>query len=135
MVGSGQTWTIGGIIVNMENILKEIALERRRQIDLAHGGDTDKFDSSNSKNDWIWYIAAYAGRATDKCFRNERENCDFRENMIKVAALAVAAIEAHDKGFLIKSKCWACDCSINNSKEMCGMCWDCFSKRNCHRKL
>jgi len=28
-----------------------------------------------------------------------RENCDFRENMVKVAALAVAAIEAHDKGW------------------------------------
>lgn len=82
-----------------EDVLDEVAAERRRQQELAHGGDTEEFDKGNSQNDWIAYINAYTGRAAQKVFRNEREGQTFRENMIKAAALAVAAIEAHDKGF------------------------------------
>ena len=78
-------------------IIQEIEIERQRQKGLAMGGDTDEFDKGNSKNDWIAYINAYSGRAAEKVFKNERENQSFRENMIKVAALAVAAIEASDK--------------------------------------
>lgn len=113
-------------------VLMEIAQERQRQKDLAHGGDTEAFDKANSRNDWVSYITAYAGRAADKCPRNERDKCDFRDVMKKVAALAVAAIESHDKGFMTESegdRCLACKCSIHNSKEMCGMCWGCYSKR------
>lgn len=72
--------------------------ERSRQIDLAHGGDTDKFDQENSKNDWVSYICAYVGRAAGKCDINGDK--DFRSYMIKVAALAIAAIEAYDSGWL-----------------------------------
>ncbi|MAT51427.1 MAG: hypothetical protein CMK32_09625 [Porticoccaceae bacterium] len=60
-------------------------------------------------NDWVAYITAYAGRAAEKVYRNQRESelngkdsCDkkrFRENMVKVAALALAAIEAHENGY------------------------------------
>tara|TARA_Y100000310_G_scaffold291992_1_gene320387 strand:+ start:3350 stop:3604 length:255 start_codon:yes stop_codon:yes gene_type:complete len=82
----------------MENILNDIQVERDRQRSLSHGGDTDTFDKTNSRNDWIAYLAAYSGRAADKVFRNAREKQDFRENMVKVAALAVAAIEAYDDG-------------------------------------
>lgn len=78
-------------------VIDDVVAERQRQIQLAHGGNTDTFDKPNSKNDWVAYIVAYAGRAADKVFRNERENQTFRENMLKVAALAVAAMEAHDK--------------------------------------
>lgn len=81
------------------SVLQEIERERERQAQLAHGGDTEAFDKSNSQNDWVAYVAAYTGRAADKVFRNERENCTFRENMLKAAALCVAAIEAHDKGY------------------------------------
>ena len=77
-----------------ENILQEVAEERERQIDLALEGDTDAFDLDNTQNDWIAFITAYAGRAAEKCYRNHREGLDFRVMMIKVAALAVAAIEA-----------------------------------------
>lgn len=81
------------------NVLEEIKSERERQKQLAHGGDTDAFDKSNTRNDWIAYINAYTGRAAQKVFRNEREKCTFRENMVKAGALIVAAIEAHDAGF------------------------------------
>lgn len=82
-----------------ENILLDIREERRHQIACEHGGDTAAFDKNNTQNDWIAYISAYSGRAAQKIARNERENCNFRENMVKVATLAVAAIEAHDQGF------------------------------------
>ena len=80
----------------MEQVLDDIRTERQRQKDLAHGGDTEEFDKGNSRNDWIAYVNAYTGRAACKVFRNEREGCGFRDNMVKAAALAVAAIEAYD---------------------------------------
>ena len=83
----------------MDAVLDSIRSERCRQVQLAHGGDTDTFDRSNSRNDWIAYVNAYIGRAADKCFRNQKEDQCFRTNMVKAAALCVAAIEAHDKGY------------------------------------
>lgn len=80
-------------------VLNDIQDERDRQTKLAHGGDTEKFDMGNTQNDWVAYIAAYSGRASQKVGRNTREGQTFRENMVKVAALAIAAIEAHDKGY------------------------------------
>ena len=85
--------------MNDAQIVNEILAERERQKSLAHGGDTDEFDRGNSQNDWVAYVTAYAGRAAQKVARNTREGCAFRANMIKVAALAFAAIDAHDKGY------------------------------------
>ena len=82
-----------------DEIMVEIDEERERQQELKHGGDTDEFDKNNSKNDWVAYISAYSGRAAEKVFRNDRQKEEFRDNMVKVAALAVAAIQAHDKGW------------------------------------
>ena len=82
-----------------ETILKEILLERERQINLAHGGDTEAFDRTNTQNDWVAYICTYAGRAAAKVFRNIKEGHSFRVCILKVAALCLAAIEAYDKGY------------------------------------
>lgn len=82
-----------------DKIIAEVVAERERQDALAHGGDTEAFDKGNSRNDWIAYLNAYSGRAAQKVYRNEVERQEFRRNMVKVAALAVAAIEAHDKGY------------------------------------
>lgn len=77
----------------------EVLAERQRQIDIGQQGiDTNEFDKKNSRNDWVAYICAYAGRAAEKVDRNDREGCDFRENMIKIGALVLAAIESHDNG-------------------------------------
>ncbi len=83
----------------MSDVFQDIQNERERQIAKAHGGDTNAFDQGLTRNDWVALIAAYNGRASDKVFRNKHDGQDFRENMIKVASLAVAAIEAHDKGW------------------------------------
>lgn len=80
------------------DIAAEIIKERQRQHTLAFGGDTAEFDKYNTQNDWVSYITCYAGRASQKVARNEKEAMDFRTNMVKVAALAVAAIQAHDYG-------------------------------------
>lgn len=78
----------------MSKALDDVVKERNRQEDLF-----DEFDKTNTRNDWIAYISAYAGRASDKVLKNNRENQDFRDNMKKVAALAIAAMDAHDNGY------------------------------------
>jgi hypothetical protein len=78
-------------------IVEEIFAERKRQIEIKRGGDTNAFDRENTKNDWVSFITCYAGRADDRCSRTE--GLDFRDEMVKVAALAVAAIEAYDNGW------------------------------------
>lgn len=72
-------------------VIRDIIEERKRQRELGFRV-ADKH--SNGYNDWVAYITAYAGRAAN-CVRND-EGRDFRENMVKVAALAMAAIEAYD---------------------------------------
>jgi hypothetical protein len=83
----------------MNGIIQEIKEERQRQKTLALGGDTENFDKTNGQGDWVSYICAYAGRAPCRVFRNKREGQSFRACMVKVGALAVAAIEAYDQGF------------------------------------
>lgn len=83
--------------IQVPDAFDSVAAELDRQQELAFGNDTPSFDEGNSKNDWVSYISAYAGRA-GSAFRNEREEQDFRENMVKVAALAISAIRAHDAG-------------------------------------
>lgn len=82
----------------MQGIIQEITEERQRQKDLDFGGNTDSFDTTNSQGDWVSFICAYAGRAPVRVYRNKREGQSFRSCMVKVAALAVAAIEAYDAG-------------------------------------
>ncbi len=80
------------------DILVDLDEELNYQKSKKFGGDTEEFDKTNSKNDWVSYITAYAGRAANVA-RNEREGCEFRCCMLKVAALAISAIKAHDKGY------------------------------------
>lgn len=82
------------------DVLGEIAEERTRQ----KSWGADDFDKSNSRNDWIAYITSYAGDAAAKVRKkellsDEEEARRFRQNMLKVATLAIAAVEAQDKGY------------------------------------
>jgi hypothetical protein len=86
------------------SICDEFVRERERQVGKKFGGDTNAFDLNNMPNDWVAYITAYAGRAADKVARNERERQTFRGNLIKVGAIVVAAIEAHDKSTDLDNK-------------------------------
>lgn len=75
---------------DVKSILQEVHLERSQQ-------PLDFLDRGHMRNDWVALIAAYSGRAGARIARNEQE--DFRKCMIKVAALAVAAVEAYDNGW------------------------------------
>ena len=81
-------------------IIRDIHIERIRQVtECKHGGDTDKFDMGNSRNDWVAYITAYLGRAAQNVSRNEKDSQFFNANLIKVGALVMAALEARAKGY------------------------------------
>lgn len=85
-------------------VLLDVISERERQRTLpceVNGSAEviEEFDKGNSQNDWVAYITSYAGRASAKVAKNEAEGQRFRTNMVKVAALALAAIEAFDKGY------------------------------------
>ena len=73
----------------MDNIFEEIRNERAYQ-DAKWGGQ-EHDDGVETEDSWVHYITEYAnstGRAEGRAFR---------ERMIKVAALAVAALESHDR--------------------------------------
>lgn len=80
----------------MQSIIDEIVAERQRQKDVVV--PNDNFDAANSQGDWVSFITAYAGRASQRVFRNKREGQGFRSCMVKVAATAIAAIEQFDAG-------------------------------------
>lgn len=62
------------------------------------------FDKKNTLNDWVSYICQYIGRAAKVTIAKEvTKRCkeEQRINLVKVAALAISAIEAfdHNDGF------------------------------------
>lgn len=77
--------------------LDDVLNERQSQKNNPNIGDS--FDKTNTQNDWVAYISAYSGRAANKVLRNKKEEQKFRDNMVKTAALALAAVEAYDNGW------------------------------------
>jgi len=69
-----------------EGIYREISHEREKQDRLWGGPDHDRMHTSH---DWIAYLTKHVGRAVHWPWTPEK----FRQEMIVVAALAVAAIE------------------------------------------
>ena len=70
-------------------ILQEIAIEREAQ-DAKWGGSPH--DDMHSTFDWVRFIRHHTNRAVGR-----RKKDDYRKQMIRIAALAVAAIEAFDR--------------------------------------
>jgi hypothetical protein len=69
-----------------EGIYREISLEREKQDKMWGGKEHDRMHTSH---DWIAYLTKHVGRAVHWPWTPEK----FRQEMIVVAALAVAAIE------------------------------------------
>jgi len=80
--------------LNFEDVTFLIAEERANQKALAFDGDTDNFDKSLNANDWIALSISYLGRATQKSFRNARENQSYRDNIIKAITLLYSSLES-----------------------------------------
>lgn len=75
-----------------EDIFKEISAERKYQ-DKKWGGP--EHDDLNTCNNWVAYITKYSTGWAWKI--SPPTLVEFRRSMVKVAALAVAAIEAVDR--------------------------------------
>jgi hypothetical protein len=71
-----------------KKILEEVLKEREYQ-ETRWG---DAFDSKNTANDWVAYITAYAGKAVTLPWDSKQ----FRTQLLKVAAICVAAVERLD---------------------------------------
>lgn len=70
------------------DIYQEIVLERQYQNELWG----EKNDDKNTEEDWVSYITEYANGLTERT-----KDKSFRERLVKVAALAVAALESIDR--------------------------------------
>ncbi len=86
-----------------EQVIDDIQAERLYQLQggregklAGESGWSYEFDDKNTINDWAAYIQIYLGRAVQTS--NEMPDSEFRKNMVKVATLAAAAVEAVDRG-------------------------------------
>ncbi|MGI9449784.1 MAG: hypothetical protein ACR2QH_03940 [Geminicoccaceae bacterium] len=77
----------------MERILDEIRKERERQDDKYGGPDHDDI---HYPGDWCLILTKYLGRAAAETIGGSDETA-FRDAMIKLAAVAVAATESFDR--------------------------------------
>lgn len=77
----------------MNKVLREIEVEVNGALSKLPEGYEDK----NTQNDYIAYATAYLGRAAHGVFRNEREELDSRDFLVKAAGILVSAIVAYDK--------------------------------------
>lgn len=71
-----------------------IQAEIDRQKALPNSAEIAAQEAANTVNDHIATAVAYLGRASPTVLRNKREGCDVRENLVKAAAVLVAAIAA-----------------------------------------
>lgn len=71
-----------------ENIKQSIDTERNKQIK-THGGPLH--DEKHTHIAWIGFIA-------ERLNKTETRPHEFRKNMVKIAATAIAAVEAFDRG-------------------------------------
>jgi hypothetical protein len=80
----------------MADVYDEIRAEREYQTN-KWGVEAD--DTANTPNDWVAYIAHHASRWFKGGFLPVKGGSvdDFRTQMIKTAALAVAAVESLDR--------------------------------------
>lgn len=78
------------MLTRTRDIWADIRRERRRQ-DSKWGGPDH--DDRHSPGDWIRFIVKHLGR----CAADTIDGLSFRQHMVRIAALAVAAIEACDR--------------------------------------
>lgn len=87
--------SIGGPRTQTARVLADVTAERERQ-DEKWGGPAH--DDAHTPGDFLCFIREHAVRA-EQALRGEpvREHDDFREQMVRVAALAVATLEQWDR--------------------------------------
>jgi hypothetical protein len=79
--------------LEMDRVLEEIKRERDRQ-DETYGGPDH--DDSHYPGDWCLILSKYLGQAATETI-DARPDAAFRDNMIKIAAVAIAATQCFDR--------------------------------------
>lgn len=75
---------------NTDEVLVEVFRERERQDDLWGQQDHDE-------SVWMTILMEEVGEAAKACFENDTDN--YREELVQVAEVAVAMVEAFDRKF------------------------------------
>jgi hypothetical protein len=86
-----------------EQQFEGIVAELKKELEYANNLWGTEFDDKNTANDWAAYIGIYTGRAvemdrTTRLFNPIR----FRKDMLKVAGLAISAIQTLDRQGIAK---------------------------------
>ena len=86
--------------MNRSDILERIKSERERQLDLPGS----ELDANNTVNDWIAIAGYYLSQEACRATTTQTRQSDFESELIKAAAVIVAALEhsenMKDKGEL-----------------------------------
>lgn len=89
---------IRGQLGHGERIIFDVARERMWQ-DERWGGE--KHDDSHTGDDWLTFIDAQKIKARNECLDDNHvvvvDPQGYRERLVKIAALAVAALQSHDR--------------------------------------
>jgi len=75
-------------MINRDDLLKKIQVERERQFNLPGS----EFDIKNTPNDWISIIGHYTNRDVFRSGRKPLKD-EFEDSLIKAAAVILAALE------------------------------------------
>ena len=81
-----------------ESIVAEIKAEK----EYAENLWGTEFDDKNTANDWASYLMIYAGRAVEMDRTRLFNPIRFRTDMLKVAGLAISAIQTLDRNGIAK---------------------------------
>ena len=73
-------------------VILEVLDERRRQVEVH--GRTEEHDDTHTPQEWGWLVLK---RATDLCMPWPEAHLDSRRELIEIAAIACAAVEAMDR--------------------------------------
>jgi hypothetical protein len=79
------------MILNQFKVLSEVQEERRRQDEMFGGA---AYDDLHSREDWLLRIDHYVNSAN---FATQSPAKDYRRELLKTAAVIVAAIESYDR--------------------------------------
>ena len=78
-----------------ERVIATVQSERLRQRE----DWGDRHDDGHSAGDWTRFLVRHLGRAEQAI--EDRDAATYRRQMVRVAALAVAAVEAHDRALAV----------------------------------
>lgn len=84
---------------NLTRIVGQVVAERVRQVTVHDR--TRAVDDSRTMAQWSWLLLS---RVTDLAHPFESAHIDVRRELLEIAAVAVAALEAHDRGLVVDAE-------------------------------